>query len=170
MPEYWDIYDKDRRKTGRFQERGKPPASPEDYHLVVEIWLRNSKGEVLLTKRHPEKHYGGLWECTGGSVLAGEESLAAAMREVKEEIGVDLTHGNPGVLLASLSIRREVPGQYSAHYDVYLFERDIPLESLTFQPEEVADAKWVTEETLRQMEEAGELAPFKAQPFAFFPY
>ena len=106
MPEYWDIYDKDRRKTGRFQERGKPPASPEDYHLVVEIWLRNSKGEVLLTKRHPEKHYGGLWECTGGSVLAGEESLAAAMREVKEEIGVDLTHGNPGVLLASLSIRR----------------------------------------------------------------
>lgn len=170
MPEYWDIYDKDRRKTGRFQERGKPPASPEDYHLVVEIWLRNSKGEVLLTKRHPEKHYGGLWECTGGSVLAGEESLAAAMREVKEEIGVDLTHGNPGVLLASLSIRREVPGQYSAHYDVYLFERDIPLEALTLQPEEVADAKWVTEEALRQMEEAGELAPFKAQLFAFFPY
>ena len=170
MPEYWDIYDKDRRKTGRFQERGKPPASPEDYHLVVEIWLRNSKGEVLLTKRHPEKHYGGLWECTGGSVLAGEESLAAAMREVKEEIGVDLTHGNPGVLLASLSIRREVPGQYSAHYDVYLFERDIPLEALTLQPEEVADAKWVTEEALRQMEEGGELAPFKAQRFAFLPY
>ena len=44
------------------------------------------------------------------------------------------------------------------------------MESLTFQPEEVVDAKWVNEETLRQMEEAGELAPFKAQPFAFFPY
>ena len=169
MPEYWDIYDKDRNKTGRFQERGRPPASPEDYHLVVEIWLKNSKGEVLLTRRHPAKHYGGLWECTGGSVLAGEESLTAAMREVKEEIGVDLTCGNPGVLLASLSVRRDAPG-YSAHYDVYLYERDIPPEALVLQPEEVVDAKWVTEEILRQMAEAGELAPFKAQPFAFFPY
>lgn len=168
MAEFWDIYDKDRRKTGRVQERGKPSASPDDYHLVVEIWLRNSKGEVLLTKRHPDKHYGGLWECTGGSVLAGEDSLPAAIREVKEEIGVDLTHGAPGVLLASLSIRRE--GQYSAHYDVYLFERDISLEQLVLQSEEVVDAKWVNQATLKQMEAAGELAPFKAQPFAFFPY
>ena len=155
-------------KAQLLEKANSLPLAPGEYHLVVEIWLRNSKGEVLLTKRHPEKHYGGLWECTGGSVLAGEESLTAAIREVKEEIGVDLTAGNPGILLASLSIRRE--GQYSAHYDVYLFERDIPLESLTFQPEEVVDAKWVNEETLRQMEEAGELAPFKAQPFAFFPY
>lgn len=168
MAEFWDIYDKDRQKTGRVQERGKPSASPDDYHLVVEIWLRNSRGEVLLTKRHPNKHYGGLWECTGGSVLAGEESLPAAIREVKEEIGVDLTQGTPGALLTSLSIRREK--QYSAHYDVYLFERDVPLERLILQPEEVVDAKWVTQKELEQMSQAGLLAPFKAKPFAFFPY
>lgn len=168
MAEYWDIYDKDRQKTGRVQERGKPSTSPDDYHLVVEIWLRNSRGEVLLTKRHPNKHYGGLWECTGGSVLAGEESLPAAVREVKEEIGVDLTQGIPGILLTSLSIRRE--NQYSAHYDVYLFERDIQLEDLILQLEEVVDAKWVTQQELEQMSQAGLLAPFKAKPFAFFPY
>lgn len=164
MPEYWDIYDKDRRKTGRLQERGRPPASPEDYHLVVEIWLKNSKGEVLLTRRHPAKHYGGLWECTGGSVLAGEESLTAAIREVKEEIGVDLTAGNPGVLLASLSVRRDAPG-YSAHYDVYLYERDIPPEALVLQPEEVVDAKWADRAEYERMEAAGELAAVKAAPF-----
>ncbi len=168
MAEFWDIYDKDRQKTGRVQERGKPSASPDDYHLVVEIWLRNSRGEVLLTKRHPNKHYGGLWECTGGSVLAGEESLPAAIREVKEEIGVDLTQGTPGILLTSLSIHREK--QYSAHYDVYLFERDIPLEQLILQPEEVVDAKWVTQKELEQMAAADQLAPFKAKPFAYFPY
>ena len=86
MPEYWDIYDKDRRKTGRFQERGKPPASPEDYHLVVEIWTVNRQGQILLTLRDPQKDaYPGLWEVTGGSALAGETSRRAACRELREE-------------------------------------------------------------------------------------
>lgn len=164
MPEFWDIYDKDRRKTGRLQERGKPPVSPDDYHLVVEIWLKNSKGEVLMTQRHPDKHFGGLWECTGGSVLAGEDSITAALREVREEIGVDLSQGKPGQHLASFTVRREAP-HYSAHYDIYLFERDVPLEALTLQPEEVVSAKWVNAAEFRQMRLQKELSPFKLDPF-----
>lgn len=164
MPEFWDIYDSSRQKTGRLQQRGLP-MDPDDYHLVVEIWLMNPRGEVLLTRRHPDKHYGGLWECTGGSVLAGEESLAAALREVREEIGANLAQGEPGVLLASCSVRRDLPGQYSAHYDVYLFRRDLPLEGLVLQPEEVVDAKWVDRAEYARMQAAGEIAPIKADPF-----
>ncbi|MGI5893991.1 MAG: NUDIX hydrolase [Candidatus Merdivicinus sp.] len=164
MAEFWDIYDKNRQKTGRIQERGKP-MDPDDYHLVVEIWLQNTKGEVLLTRRHPDKHYGGLWECTGGSAVAGEESLTAAMREMREEIGVDLTDGEPGKHLASFTIRRDAPGHYSAHYDVYLFRRDIPLESLHLQAEEVTDAQWVDEATFQKMQQNGELIPCKLNPF-----
>ena len=77
---------------------------------------------------------------------------------------MDLTCGNPGVLLASLSVRRDAPG-YSAHYDVYLYERDIPPEALVLQPEEVVDAKWADRAEYERMEAAGELAAVKAAPF-----
>jgi 8-oxo-dGTP pyrophosphatase MutT (NUDIX family) len=35
-----------------------------------------------------------MWECVGGSVVKGEESLQGAIREVKEEVGVDLELSN----------------------------------------------------------------------------
>jgi predicted N-acetyltransferase YhbS len=40
--ELWDVYDKNRNKTGKIVERGKP-MSQDEYHLVVEIWIKNSK-------------------------------------------------------------------------------------------------------------------------------
>lgn len=52
MAEYWDIFDMDRRSTGRQHLRGTPMADG-DYHLVVNIWVVNSAGQVLLTQRHP---------------------------------------------------------------------------------------------------------------------
>ena len=71
--EFWDLYNDKREKTGRIHERGK--ALPEGYyHLCVSVWLVNRKGEFLLSQRHPDKEYPLCWECTGGSVLAGESS------------------------------------------------------------------------------------------------
>ena len=52
MAEYWDIYDADRQKKRGTHLRGKPLADG-DYHLVVNIWVYNSRGQVLLTQRHP---------------------------------------------------------------------------------------------------------------------
>ena len=72
--EFWDLYNDKREKTGRIHERGK--ALPEGYyHLCVSVWLVNRKGEFLLSQRHPDKEYPLCWECTGGSVLAGESSF-----------------------------------------------------------------------------------------------
>ena len=51
MAEYWDIFDMDRRSTGRQHLRGTPMADG-DYHLVVNIWVVNSAGQVLLTQHH----------------------------------------------------------------------------------------------------------------------
>ncbi|MED4554797.1 NUDIX domain-containing protein [Lysinibacillus capsici] len=60
----------------------------------MHIWIRNNKGEFLLTKRHPNKHYPHLWECPGGSIVTGESSLDGAIREVEEEIGISLLRTN----------------------------------------------------------------------------
>ena len=69
MAEYWDIYDADRIKTNRKHLRGEPIADG-DYHLVVNIWIYNSQGKVLLTpasSRHSLSPQMGVhrWFCSG---------------------------------------------------------------------------------------------------------
>ncbi len=81
MAEYWDVYDENRNKTGALHRRGDP-LGPQEYHLVVEIWTLDGQGRVLLTRRDLRKHFGGLWECTGGSAQAGEDSRTAVRREL----------------------------------------------------------------------------------------
>ena len=87
MMEVWDVYDKERRKTGRTHVRGTPMA-PGDYHIVTDIWTINQAGKLLLTQRHPQKTFGLWWECTGGSAQAGESSLESVLRELSEEVGI----------------------------------------------------------------------------------
>lgn len=96
MAEIWDVYDEKRNKTGRKHERGKP-LPKGDYRLVIAAWIINRQQDILLTRRHPNKPYARFWECIGGSVLAGETSMDGALREVKEEIGIDLS-GCEGIL------------------------------------------------------------------------
>lgn len=45
----------------------------------------NDNEEFLISKRHEDKPHPNLWECPGGSVLAGEDNLQDALREVSEE-------------------------------------------------------------------------------------
>ena len=97
MAEYWDVYDENRNKTGALHRRGDP-LGPQEYHLVVEIWTLDGQGRVLLTRRDLRKHFGGLWECPGGSALAGEDSRTAVRRELREETGLDLGDAEPELL------------------------------------------------------------------------
>ncbi len=66
--ELWDLLDKDGMPIGATHVRGeKLPHGA--YHRVVEIFTVNSKGELLVTKRAPEKKlYPEMWETTGGAV------------------------------------------------------------------------------------------------------
>lgn len=91
--ELWDVLDENGNKTGRTVERGQPMAQNE-YHLVVHVWVVNSKGEFLISKRSPDKSFPNMWESAGGSAIAGEDSLTAAIRETREELGIVLDPQN----------------------------------------------------------------------------
>lgn len=85
--ELWDAYDLEGRPLGFDLVRGEPV--PEGVrHLVVEVLSVTTDGRVLVTRRHPNKPWGGCWEYTGGSVLKGETPLAGALRELREETGI----------------------------------------------------------------------------------
>lgn len=93
MPELWDLYDIDRQPLSRTIQRGE--ALPEGtYHLAVGIAVFNTKGDILLTQRAQVKsQYPGCWEIPGGCAQAGETSLEAACRELREETGIVVQPG-----------------------------------------------------------------------------
>lgn len=155
--ELWDLYDKDRRALGRTHVRGTALGKGE-YHLVVFAWTFNSLGQVLMTKRSPEKQsYAGQWEHTGGSVQAGETSLQAILRELEEETGIRACAEE---LQLAESYRRS-----NDFCDIYFLCRDIPLEEIRLQEGETCDAKWVSRSELEEMIRRGEVARPDAQRY-----
>jgi 8-oxo-dGTP diphosphatase len=147
--EVWDVRDINGVKTGKTVERGSRLGAGE-FHLVVDVWVRNLNGRYLISKRSPNKPRPNMWETTGGSAIAGEESLDAAIREVKEEVGVELTAAS------GKRIRREVfSNPFSSYFlDTWVFEESILDVEPICQVEEVSEAKWAEKaEILRLIRE-----------------
>lgn len=154
MSEYWDIYDKNRKKTGKIVEREVYEFKPGEYHIVVTGIILNSKNEILITKRAEHKKFGLMWECNGGSVLSGETSLQGVIRELKEEVGVEFKKREAIFL-------KEVKGgkKYPDFKDLWLLRRDVKKEEITFPDGEAIDYKWVTIDEFMKMYNNKEIVP-----------
>jgi len=149
--ELWDIYDKDRKLTGRFHRRGDFLAEG-DYHLVVHVWTQNSHGDFLLTKRSPNKGFPNMWECTGGSALAGDDSITAAMREVREETGLILRPENGKCVITYM--------RDDCFVDIWLFRQDFALSDVKLLEGETCGVMYASAEQIRQLHAEGTLVPF----------
>jgi len=148
--EVWDVLDADGNKTGRLHERGKPMATG-DYHLCVHVWKHNGRGEWLIDKRtqkNPDDISGGKWETTGGAAIAGDDSLTAALRETKEELGLDLDPAK-GVLFRRFT--REGYYEHTYLMDVWLFEHDCAIESNRFHERETCGAMWANSDKICEL-------------------
>ncbi|MCK8059247.1 MULTISPECIES: NUDIX domain-containing protein [unclassified Fusibacter] len=146
--EIWDIYDENKRLTGRTTIRGDNLEKGE-YHLVVFGIVKNAKDEFLLSKRSPEKTFANTWEVTGGSATAGESSYDAVKRELEEEIG--LVVQSVGHLIQTYRIESEC-----SHFaDVWLFEQEFQLDDLRCQPGEVSEIQVATKDKIMALYEQG---------------
>lgn len=157
--EKWDLYTKYREKTGKECIRGEK--IPEGlYHLVVHVWIRNRKGEYLISQRSAGRPtFPLMWECVGGSVLKGESSIEGALREVKEEVGLDLEQ-ETGKLLFSKIRGSDVEYEckvFNDIMDVWLFSYDGELQLEAATTDEVAACKWMTVSEIRKLYEEKKL-------------
>ena len=156
--ELWDIYDIDLVSTGRVAQRGKPASEgglgEGEYHLVVHICVFNGRGQLLLQQRQKDKEgYPNLWDVSAaGSALAGENSAAAASRELREELGLvhDFTKERPF---------------WTTHFergfdDWYFIRMEADISDLRLQPEEVQDARWADLAEIERMLDSGEMVPY----------
>ena len=60
--------------------------------IVVSIALINNENEILLSKRPKNKHLSGFWEFPGGKVETGEVPEIALIREIKEELDININN------------------------------------------------------------------------------
>lgn len=161
--ELWDLLDHNRKPLGVTHPRGRQYPMPRGtYHTVVSVFTVDSRGRLLLTLRAPTKGmYPNYWEFTGGSGVAGEDSLTAAHRELSEETGIDC----PPEELTLLGTIREP----SAFMDCYLCRPGVAGEELavTLQEGETVDYRWVTFFELETMIHKGLIPPPCAMRYGF---
>ena len=144
-----DIYNKRREKTNKTCERGKEKDG--EYGLSVHIWIMNKEGKFLVQKRtKSRKRFPNMWSLTAGAVDTGETSVEGAIREAKEEIGINIEKEEFELIL---SIKRK-----HNFLDIWLVRKDIDLKDIVMQEEEVQEVKWVTKEELEEMIKNDEVA------------
>ena len=158
--EYWDIYDRDKKPTGRTMKRNDWCLKDGEYHLTVLGVVARPDHKFLITKRVMTKAWApGCWEVSGGAAQAGEESREAVLREVKEETGLDARDADGGYLF---TYKRENPGEGDNYFvDVYRFIMDVKDEDLHLQEAETDGYMFATLEEIKAF--AAEDKPFKKQ-------
>lgn len=146
MAELRDLYDINSNKTDKTYRKGEP--IPEGYYpMVVMVVIRNSKGEFLMQKRVESK--GGDWGVTGGHPKADETPIEGIITEVKEELGLDFSN--------------EKFIEYNSGcdgidcYKMYFVTKDIDLNDITIQEEELTEVRWFSMDELYKMVETKEL-------------
>ena len=161
MAEMWDLYERvgdlEFVKTGQTIARGN--RIPDDrFHRVVHVWLHNDN-EYLISQRSATKTDPLCWEPTGGSVLAGETSEEAAIREVKEELGLDLKPGSGSLRYRGV---RSFDG-CNDFVDVWLFELPYKVidNNLSLQKEEVNTAVSIRPAGIYFLRELGLWIPWR---------
>ena len=153
--EIWDIYDSDKKPTGRTMIRDDWQMKPGEYHLTVLGVVGRKDGKYLITQRKLDKPWApGSWEVPGGGVSAGETSEEAILRELKEETGLDVSSAEGGL---AFTYRRDNPEEKNNYFvDVYRFIMEFDEEDVHVQAEEVEGFTIAGVEEIREIAGRGE--------------
>lgn len=147
--EIWDIYDEEKKPTGRTMKKNDWSLKKGEYHLTVLGVIMNKDGRFLITRRVMTKAWApGWWEVSGGAAKAGEESEEAVLREIREETGLDVKGWEGGYLF---SYKRENPDEGDNYFvDIYRFCGEFDEKDIHIQEEETDGFRIVT---LKEIEE-----------------
>ena len=151
--EFFDILDEDGNKTGRTKLRNEVHRDG-DWHKAVHIWILNENGDVLLQRRCATKDSNPnmLDISSAGHLSAGDESLTGAIRELKEELDLDV---KPNELQFIKTLKRS--SKYTSIFinnefdDLYILRTDKKIEDLKYQEEEISEIFFVPYKKFNEM-------------------
>ena len=152
--EIWDIYDENKKRTGRTMKRNDWNMKEGDFHLTVLGIIQRKDGKFLITKRVKTKAWApGWWEVSGGAAMAGEESQDAIKREIREETGLDVSKAEGGLAYTYKRINPEEKDNYFV--DVYRFTLDFAESDIVLQEGETDGYQLATLEEIQQIAKDG---------------
>lgn len=146
MEEWIDILDQWGQPTGKTCLKAEAHKSGL-WHPCVHIWIYNAQKEVLLQQRVKAKEtFPGYWDVSvAGHIETGEDSRIAGLRELSEELGVDV---KPDQLEIIGSFSSEFVHKHNfidrEFHDVYLCKMNMADCKFRLQKEEVSDVKWIS--------------------------
>lgn len=148
--ETWDIYDENMNRTGKIIKSDEPLQNGE-YHLSIHVWIENSDKKYIIQKRSKTmRKFPNMWSIVTGGVISGEEGIEAAIRETKEEIGIELDKK-----------RIKKLGVVKREYDfveIWKAEEEIDLTKLTIQENELSEVKLSSKIEIKNMIQQGIVA------------
>lgn len=166
--EFWDIYDENKKLTGRKMKRNDWCLKEGEYHLTVLGVIARPDGTFLITKRVMTKAWApGWWEVSGGGVQVGESSEEAVRREVKEETGLDVRNAEGGYVFTYKRVNSDEGDNYFV--DVYRFVMDIDEKDVSFQEAEIDGYMFATREQIESFAKEGKFLHYDSikQVFSF---
>ena len=132
------------------------------FHRTVHIWCYTLDGHILIQQRGRDKDtFPLLWDVSvAGHVGAGEKLELAAIREVKEEIGLKITKERLEKIGVFKSVQKHSEELIDCEFHhTYLCELTVPLKNLVKQEDEVENLKLIP--LLRFSEETWGMANLK---------
>lgn len=155
--EYLDILDENGNKTGEKDTR-------ENIHKLgllhseVAAFIYTDTGKVILQKRKSNKAtYAGVWSVTGGHVFAGENNEEAIIREIKEELNLNIEKDK--VIFVTTYKSKKVKddvinNKFFSIYNVEISENQF--ETIEIQKEELEDIKLFSIEEIESIMNSGD--------------
>ena len=156
MEEILDVYDKNGNYVGVKPKSFCYSKNPGVYYKLVWIWIINSKGEILLQKRAAtKKHFPNKWDHpVGGHVKSGEKSVDACVREIGEELGLNIKSED-------LKYIGEFLEQIYWHIgQVYFLIKDVDITQLKINKKEVAEVRWFSLQEFKDVLFSDNFGPF----------
>ena len=138
--EYLDLYDENRKPLGKKIIRGDKPIEGTYINIVI-VFMENSEGKFLIQKTSKRK--GSVFATTGGLVSSGYTPDETIIKEIKEELGLD-------VKIEDLTLFYTAKRKY-AFQDAYYLKKDINIDNLILQEDEVEYVKWLSVDEINKL-------------------
>ncbi len=145
--ELLDVYDSNGKVTGRVIQRGdKSVILSNGEHIgVAIIYIENDDNKFLIQKTSKEK--GGHYASTGGHINHGEDAYSTIVREVKEELGVDVSNDK---IISLGHICVDFPVRF-----MFYLKKNIKLNDITLQKDEVESISYMSADEIRDILDKG---------------
>ncbi|MBO5477872.1 MAG: NUDIX domain-containing protein [Clostridia bacterium] len=132
--EYRDLYDNNRKAVGKKILSDSCVPKNLNYVTVVVFIYSKKTGKWLMQKRSKDK--GGKWATTSGHPISGQTSIDGMVTEIKEELGLNVRKEELELIT---TMKRK-----DKFVDIYYLEKDVNIEKLYIQKEELTEVNWMT--------------------------